>query len=136
MNVAQLGTLRASAVNGEDDAQYQLGFMYSAGRDVPKDYKLSSEWYKKAALQGHSAAQFSLGLIYYQGRGAARDYEQAKYWLEKSAENGRADARAVITDIDEAVSRQRATEYRTRTETHNTAEKVTVNAGRNNRSLI
>ena len=40
------------AEQGDADAQYLLGLMYRNGLDVPEDYKLAVEWYRKSAEQG------------------------------------------------------------------------------------
>ncbi len=96
MNAAQLWTLRVSAENGDPESQYQLGFLYMVGREVPRDYKLASDWYTKSAMQGNGRAQFSLGVMYSQGKGVTRDYGKAKYWLKKASRNGNADAESLI----------------------------------------
>lgn len=124
MNVAQLGTLRAEAENGDADSQYQLGFLYMTGRGVTRDYKLASEWYKNAARKGHSRAQFSLGVMYFRGRGAARDYVEAKYWLGKARENGNTEAEALMKDIDGLIAEQK----RTHSDTQNTPPKTDTEA--------
>jgi uncharacterized protein len=47
---------RPLAEQGNADAQYNLGWMYSSGTGVPQDYTQAVEWYRKAAEQGHVKA--------------------------------------------------------------------------------
>ena len=43
---------RPLAEQGHDDAQVNLGVMYSKGEGVKQDYAKAQEWYRKAAKQG------------------------------------------------------------------------------------
>src|SRR6478735_8243030 len=61
------------AEHGNPEAQNVLGFCYLTGQGVPKDYKLSLNWYRKAADQGIADAQFNVGSFYFNGTGIARD---------------------------------------------------------------
>ena len=49
-------TLKA-AEQGDAKAQFNLGFIYSNGKGVPKDYAEAVKWTRKAAEQGHAEAQ-------------------------------------------------------------------------------
>src|SRR5664280_1329446 len=53
--------LRPLADGGNAKAQASLGFMYSQGRGVPKDYGETIKWYRRAAAQGYAKSQVSLG---------------------------------------------------------------------------
>ena len=55
---------RLLALDGNAEAQSNLGFMYLEGRGVPQDYAESVKWYEKAATQGHANGQFGLGFMY------------------------------------------------------------------------
>ena len=46
-----------AADQGNSDAQFILGFMYSKGDGVKKDYGEALKWCQKAADQGHDGAQ-------------------------------------------------------------------------------
>jgi len=80
----QFKALKKSAKQGDVRGQYFLGLMYEEGRNVPKDYAKTIEWYQKAANRGFGPAQFKLGKIYGEGRGVAKDIEKACYWYEKA----------------------------------------------------
>ncbi len=47
---------RKNADQGDTDAQYNLGLMYTVGSGVPQDYVLAHVWLKLAASQGDEAA--------------------------------------------------------------------------------
>ena len=59
-DVKQFEFYKRRAEEGSDDAQYQLGVRYLAGKGTPKDEKLGREWLGKAAKQGHSLAKKQL----------------------------------------------------------------------------
>jgi len=54
---------RKAAINGNPDAQYKLGLMYTYGDLGEKDSKKAYKCFKKAADQGHANAMFYQGLI-------------------------------------------------------------------------
>jgi TPR repeat protein len=76
------------AAQGLATAQKNLGWMYSNGQGVTKDYENAVYWYRKAAEQGEPIAQSNLGYCYENGIGVAKDYTQARFWYEKSATQG------------------------------------------------
>jgi uncharacterized protein len=75
---------RPLAINGDADAQFNLGQAYKLGRGVPVDFKLAEGWYRKAADQGHFQAEDNLGLILFQNG----DRPKAMPYIEKSANRG------------------------------------------------
>jgi len=54
--VKQFEFYKRRAEEGSDDAQYQLGMRYLAGKGTPPDEKLARECFEKAAKQGHKQA--------------------------------------------------------------------------------
>ncbi len=64
--------LRA-ARSGDDDAQFYLGSLYSAGIGVPRSDEEAFRWFARAADQGHSHAMLIVGGLYAIGRGAPKD---------------------------------------------------------------
>ena len=80
------------ADQGNADAQFALGTMYSNGRGVPQDYAEAVKWYRKAADQGTVGAQFNLGLMYSAGQGVPQDDAEAVKWYRKAADQGNANA--------------------------------------------
>ena len=71
---------RALAEQGDAQAQYALGVLYTHGRGVPQDYTAAMSWYRKAAEQGDAQAQYNLGVSYRTGRGVAKDDAAAVLW--------------------------------------------------------
>lgn len=53
MSFAQL---KQSAIQGDPDAQYALGYMYYYGKDMPRDEGSARMWIAKAAAQGQPQA--------------------------------------------------------------------------------
>lgn len=75
---------RDPAINGDADAQFNLGQAYKMGRGVKTDLNIALDWYKRAAEQGHLQASDSYGhLLHYQGKIA-----QALPYLQASADRG------------------------------------------------
>ncbi len=79
---------RKAAVQGNREAQNNLGRCYEQGLGLPRDAEAAAFWFGKAAEQGHVLAQFNLGVMYEFGRGLAQDFAQAVAWYEKAAEQG------------------------------------------------
>jgi TPR repeat protein len=83
---------RDPALNGDPDAQFNMGQAYKTGRGVPTDLNLALEWYKKAAAQGHQKALDSYGhLLHYQGKVA-----EALPILQSSSDRGDPRARYLL----------------------------------------
>jgi hypothetical protein len=59
-DVKQFEFYKRRAEEGSDDAQYQLGVRYLAGKGTDKNEKLGREWLAKAAKQGHAQASKKL----------------------------------------------------------------------------
>ena len=78
------------AEQGDAEAQFKLGSIYSKGKGVPKDFVEAVRWYRKAADQGFAPAQDNLGTMYADGRGVAQDYVEAARWYRKAADQGNA----------------------------------------------
>lgn len=106
---------RKAADQGYARAQFDLGWMYQAGRGVDQNYAEAVRWYHKAADQGYARAQFNLAELYWNGLGVDQDYAEAVTWYRKAADQGDTDAqywlgvmydngRGVNQDYAEAVS--------------------------------
>ncbi|WP_456382228.1 tetratricopeptide repeat protein [Hydrogenimonas sp.] len=76
------------AESGHVKAQFYLGVIYAAGRDVDVDYRKSAYWFEKAALQGDELSQLNIGIYYLEGQGVRKDGEKGVSWLEKAAKQG------------------------------------------------
>ena len=55
--------MRLAAEYGYALAQYRLGTIYHAGKNVEQDLKEAAKWYKLAAEQGNADAQINLGKL-------------------------------------------------------------------------
>jgi hypothetical protein len=66
-----------AARSGDDDAQFYLGSLYSAGVGVPRSDEEAFQWFARAADQGHSHAMLILGGLYAIGRGVQKDNVRA-----------------------------------------------------------
>jgi cell division septation protein DedD len=73
------------AKNGNQQAQYNIGYMHFNGIGVPKEPAKAAKWFAMAAKQGDAAAQMSLGVMYGTGQGVEQDYSQAYIWLTLAA---------------------------------------------------
>ena len=82
----------AGALNGNADAQYNLGIMYASGLGVIQDYNEAVKWFRLSSSQGNAQAQEIYGLMYASGRGVTQDYEEAVKWFQLSADQGDANA--------------------------------------------
>ncbi len=76
------------AIQGEAEAQCDLGNCYRYGTGTEQDYSKAIQWYSKAAVQGHPRAQFNMGVCYDGGLGVNRDAKTAAAWYYASARQG------------------------------------------------
>lgn len=87
-----------SAQQGYAPAQCDLGYCYSHGRGIRKDYSMAMHWFKKAAEQGNPTAQFNIGTLYAGGNGVAKSMSTAFEWYKKSAEQGYVSAEQALAE--------------------------------------
>jgi hypothetical protein len=92
-------TIENSALQGNINSQYHLGWLYYNGIDVQKSEDMAAQWYQKAADQGHAEAQSWLGFMYAEGRGVQQSYIQAGKWYQKAADQGHAEAKQNLARI-------------------------------------
>ena len=92
-----------AALQGQVEAQYNLGVMYDQGKGVPKNYSDAYKWYKLAAEQGFANAQYNLGVMYYRGEGIPKNYIDAYKWFNivVSSEDKVSDAARALMNINE-----------------------------------
>jgi TPR repeat protein len=69
-----------AAQSGDDDAQFYLGALYSAGVGRQRSDEQAFQWFSRAAEQGHSHAMLVLAGLYAIGRGTAKDNVNAYKW--------------------------------------------------------
>jgi TPR repeat protein len=66
-----------AAKSGDDDAQFYLGALYSAGVGWPRSDEEAFRWFSRAADQGHSHAMLITSGLYAIGRGVRKDHVRA-----------------------------------------------------------
>jgi len=69
-----------AAQAGDDDAQFYLGALYSAGVGRPRSDEEAFRWFLRAADQGHSHAMLIVAGLYASGRGITKDNVKAYSW--------------------------------------------------------
>ncbi|MEZ5709613.1 MAG: SPOR domain-containing protein [Blastomonas sp.] len=83
---------RAPAIEGDPDAQFNMGQAYKLGRGVPMDLNIAQDWFRRAADQGHMQASDNYGLILFQNNRR----EDAMPYIEASAKRGEPRAQYVL----------------------------------------
>ena len=83
-----IDSIQNSALDGNPQAQYELGQMYEFGRGVGQDYTEAMDWYIKAANKDHAQAQYAIGLLYEHGRGVVPNASTVAEWYTKAANQG------------------------------------------------
>jgi uncharacterized protein len=81
MSNEQIADLRRKADQGDPEAQFGLGLVYSLGHSVPQDYAKAQQWHERAAAQGYADAQVRLGVLYAEGKGVPQDYVFSYMWF-------------------------------------------------------
>jgi TPR repeat protein len=66
------------AEQGDANAQFNLGMLYTKGLGVQQDYGQARQWFEKAAAQGLARAHFYLGVLHARGEGVPPDYVHAQ----------------------------------------------------------
>ncbi len=84
---------------GDNQAQYNLGWMYKRGRGVPQSDDTAIMWFEMSAQSGHPGAQSTLGSIYYYGEGIARNELVGAKWFSIAAQQGNLRARSELEYI-------------------------------------
>ena len=78
------------AYEGDRDAQFKVGVLFTNDQFNQPDYEQAVYWYKQAARQGHVLAQYNLGHQYLTGVGVSRNEATAMGWWLKAAKQDHA----------------------------------------------
>jgi TPR repeat protein len=98
-----------AAMQGNINAQRDLGMLFKLGVGVEEDAKSAFMWLQRAAVQGNDVAQYNLGLMYADGAGVKLDLSRASAWLTLAAAQGNEKAKMRYMAIDaKLTSAQRA----------------------------
>lgn len=79
---------RKAAEYGNQEAQYDLGYLYANGQGTKQDYPRAMAWYRKAADRGRPNAQSAVADLYANGQGVPQDFVLAMTWYRKAADQG------------------------------------------------
>lgn len=91
--------LRRAAEDGDADAAFQLGKLYSAGAaGVPADAARAFAWFSAAGKSGHAGAAYYLGIAWRDGYGVKTDHAEAARWLRRAADSGIAAAQFLLAN--------------------------------------
>ncbi len=74
------------------DAMYNIGLLYMKGLGVKQDYKLTKQWFKRAAFYGSADAAYNLGAIYMGQKFGFPSKKDALYWWTEAANQGHIDS--------------------------------------------
>jgi hypothetical protein len=80
-----------AAQAGDDDAQFYLGALHSAGVGRPRSDQEAFRWFARATDQGHSHAMLIVAGLYASGRGTPKDNVKAYSWAHIVASAGKLD---------------------------------------------
>ncbi len=96
--------LKRSAAQGNLDAMYQLGNVYTFGADT---HKLTADadveavkWYFEAARAGHKDGQYALGLMFLAGKGVVQSQDEGLAWIRRAAALGHREAQNFVSGAD------------------------------------
>ena len=78
------------ALDGDADAQFEIGKMYATGSGIPADQSEAVKWWTLAAAQGQPLAQISLAGSLVSGEGISIDLAAARAWLLRAAASNNA----------------------------------------------
>ena len=76
------------AEEGNRDAEYSVGVMYSNGRGLPQSYVEAAKWFHRAADKGQAGAQYDLGVLYAKGQGVKEDSARSREMVSQGRRPG------------------------------------------------
>lgn len=89
-----------AAIQGNAEAQFDLGLMYAKGDGVRRSEREAFKWFHKAARNNHTEAKFYMGLSFAQGRGVKRQPQLARYWFKLAVKAGHRQAMAHLASLE------------------------------------
>lgn len=94
--VLELEGLKAKAIKGGAQLQFELAEMFFHGSGVTQSVAEATLWYRRAAGKNFAPAQLSLARIYDSGRAELQDRAEAVRWYRKAADHGLAPAQFAL----------------------------------------
>ena len=84
----ELESLKALALEGDAEAQFKVGALYTNTQYQEPDFAQAIHWYTLAAEQNHPLAQYNLGHHYLNGIGVSKNIESAVHlWLKAALQD-------------------------------------------------
>lgn len=96
LKVKSFVEVKELAVNGDADAQCELGLRYHEGRGIMKDQSEAMKWWLKSAEQGFAEAQYSVATAFSTGDGVPVDKPRAARLFLRAAEQGHPQAQVKL----------------------------------------
>jgi len=87
------------ARDGDNRAQYNLGWMYHNGYGLSIDDQMALYWWLKAAAIGYADAHFALGDLYANGQGVEKNLAIALGWYISAALKNHEQARETLISL-------------------------------------
>lgn len=87
------------ALEGNLQAQGNLGMLYNLGRGVAQDKEKAYWWFSEAAERGSIVAINNLAVMYYQGQYVKKDEKQAIKLFETTAKADNVDAMMMLAEV-------------------------------------
>jgi TPR repeat protein len=94
--VNAIGDLMDKAHAGDAMAQYQLGQLYYAGKDIPQNYDEAVKWFRTSSDKGLTLAQAALGKCYLNGDGVEKNVKEAKRLFNIAAQDNSPEAQFLL----------------------------------------
>jgi TPR repeat protein len=91
---------RIAALQGNTDAEYNLGVCLRRGFGVAPDREQAERHYRSAASRGHESAQLALGDLIAENAASEAQWRDARHWYRLAADQGNAAAKARLADIE------------------------------------
>ena len=88
------------ANQGDNHAQFWIGFLYEVGSGVKQDQAEAVKWLTLSADQGMGDAQGRLCHLLMNGQGAPRDYVQAYKWASLGSDLGNPQCQQTRSDLE------------------------------------
>ena len=93
-----------AAMNGDIDAQFELGLLFIRGDAVPKDFTRGIEWLQRSAAQDHIGAQLELADMNLRGIVLQQNPTAAFQWYMRAGRHGDAHAQYMLGNLYRAGS--------------------------------
>lgn len=87
------------ALEGNLQAQGNLGMLYNLGRGVAQDKEKAYWWFSEAAERGSISAINNLAVMYYQGQYVKKDEKQSIKLFETTAKADNVDAMMMLAEV-------------------------------------